>query len=217
MISIVLPVYNEEARIETTLDSLAQQEAILSGTQQVEILVVDNASTDRTVALAAGYQVELLSAPRGKLKARTVGIEHAKGEIIVAVDGDSTYPPRWLTYITRHFANEQVVAVSGPRIYGDAPWLNLLTLPYGLLLHPSFMMNGGNSAFRRAAFALTGGFQAIDELDVDAVTKEEEIAFGYRLTQVGAHVKDFQAICYTSARRWFEARHAQERQRGERF
>lgn len=217
MISIVLPVYNEEARIRTTLQSLRQQRAILSGALQAEILVVDSASIDRTAALAADYGAELLQAPKGKLTAREVGIAHARGEIIAAVDGDSTYPPCWLGRIVGHFTNPQVAAVSGPRIYSDALLMNLVTYPWGLLFKPGFYMCGGNSAFRRAAFYETGRFYRTDQLNIDTMINEEEIAFGYRLASMGLVIKDPLAYCYTSARRWFETRHAHERQRGERF
>jgi glycosyltransferase involved in cell wall biosynthesis len=213
VISIVLPVYNEETRIEATLDSLVQQ----SGVGQVELLVVDSGSTDRTILLTAEYGVKLLQAPRGKITARRVGIDQAQGDIIVAVDGDSIYPPGWLAQLTGHFADERVVGVSGPRIYSDAAWLNLFTYPWGLFFKPAGLMCGGNSAFRRADFFETGGFYATDELDVDAMIEEEELSFGYRLMCRGTVVKDQFAYCYTTARRWFEARHAQERQRGERF
>lgn len=217
MISIVLPVYNEETRISATLQSLRQQEAILSGALQAEILVVNSASTDRTAALVAGYGAELLQAPRGKLRAREVGIAHARGDVIVAVDGDTTYPPGWLERLTGHFRNEQVVAVSGIWMFGDARWLNAISLPCALLFQASCHLSGGNSAFRREAYYATGGWRKVDELDAVAMVREEELAFGYRLASLGQVVKDPLAYCYTSARRWFEARHAGERQRGERF
>lgn len=211
-VSIIVPVYNEEEYIEAALQSILNQDA-----PGVEVIVVNSQSTDRTVELASKYPVAILQAPRGKLKARAVGIENASGEIIVACDGDSIYPPGWLDKLIRHFDNPEVVAVSGPRIYQDALLINLFTLPYNAFCRPHHFMSGGNSAFKKHAFYQIGGFRPVDELNVEEITAEEETAFGDRLAQVGRYIYDFQAICYTSARRFFDPKHNTERQRGERF
>lgn len=212
-VGVVLPVFNEDERLAACLDSLfAQQDA-----PPYEVLVVDSYSTDETAMIAQRYPVGLIEAPRGKLTARTIGIEAAWGDVIVAVDGDSTYPPFWLHLLLRHFADPDVVAVTGPRIFTDMPALNFFTQPFHLVFRAAHHMYGGNSAFRKAAFYETGGFRPVNQLDVRVMVGEEEVAFGDRLARVGRYVLDYDAFCYTSARRWFSERHKLERLSGQRF
>lgn len=212
-VSVIIPVFNEEEHIESTLESILSQNV-----PGVEVIVVNSESTDRTVELASRYPVAILQAPRGKLKARAIGIAGASGEVIVAADGDSIYPAGWLHKLTRHFSDPQVIAVSGPRLYFDRTELNIALYAYYFLLPRPNLMLGGNSAFRRDAFYQVGGFQHVDEYNANSVQQEEEHAFGDRLASLGRYVYDREAVCYTSGRRWcLTCKHQVERQRGERF
>lgn len=87
VVSIVIPAFNEEDNILTTLKSILTQNILYKYKDYFECIVVDNESTDRTADIARQY-CQVISAPRGKLNARDAGIKHASGDIIVSCDAD---------------------------------------------------------------------------------------------------------------------------------
>ena len=92
-ISIVVPVFNEEAAIGHDLDILIQ--TMDTSGHDHEIIVVDDGSTDSSAEIVGRYdQVRLLRHPhnRGPGAARTTGLRAAQGDIVVMTDGDGTYP-----------------------------------------------------------------------------------------------------------------------------
>lgn len=84
MVSIIIPAYNEEEFIETTLKSLKNL------AKDQEIIVVDDCSKDRTGELAAkmGVKVIQLDKNRGKTEAITAGVRESKGNTLVLLDAD---------------------------------------------------------------------------------------------------------------------------------
>ncbi len=172
--SVVIPAFNEEFYLSDCLASLAAQD--FAG--RVEIIVVDNNSTDRTatIAAAAGALV-VFEAERGVCHARQRGTDTARGEIIVSADADTIYPPDWLSKIDDWFsAQPRGVAVGGPCYFHDGPswglWLqralfsgvHLVTRWGGPVLY----VTATNFAFRRDAFCGydTRLAQGGDELDL---------------------------------------------------
>lgn len=189
MISIVMAALNEENYIRASLESLNKQKG------DSELIVVDNESTDRTKEIAADLGAKVISARRGKLNARDAGIRAAHGDIIVAVDADSYYPPGWLLRLVSHFKNDKVVAVGGHRVYDRGfHWVTLL---------PINRFFGGNSAFRKQAYLDTGGFRLnTDQFSLAKMTLEEEIRFKRRLKKIGKVVTDRKARIISSSRRF---------------
>jgi len=95
LISIVIPVYNEEAAIAADLDTI--RETMDTAGYAYEIIVVNDGSTDRTAEIvASGPWVRVVAHPqnRGTGAARTSGMRAASGQVIVMTDGDGTYPNR---------------------------------------------------------------------------------------------------------------------------
>ncbi|MGB9632071.1 MAG: glycosyltransferase family 2 protein, partial [Chloroflexaceae bacterium] len=97
-LSVVIPAYNEEdgiaAIVERVLAIRPQLAAV--GVDDLECIVVDDGSTDRTAAIVQGYgdQVRLIRQQnRGYGGALKTGFSVARGELIGFLDADSTYPP----------------------------------------------------------------------------------------------------------------------------
>lgn len=93
MISIVIPMYNEEAAVADDLRGI--QAAMDASGLDYEIIVVDDGSTDGSAQIVRGFEgVHLLQHPRnrGTGAARTTGLRAARGEIVVMTDADGTYP-----------------------------------------------------------------------------------------------------------------------------
>lgn len=85
-ISVIIPAYNAESTIESTLESVLNQTY-----QNLEIIVVNDGSTDRTLAVLAKYatKIKLIStANKGVSHARNTGLKYSKGEFIQYLDAD---------------------------------------------------------------------------------------------------------------------------------
>src|SRR5580698_2099218 len=97
-ISFSIPAYNEEHRIGRCLVAV-QKEIVRSGMEnECEIVVVNNASTDRTKEIASKFAgVKVVDETRkGLTWARQAGFEHSSGELVANVDSDTMVPPGWL-------------------------------------------------------------------------------------------------------------------------
>lgn len=96
MISIIVPIYNTEAYLAECLDSLLCQTV-----QDLQIILVDDGSTDNSVALEKEYaakdcRIEVYQqAHAGQSAARNNGLKHATGEFMAFVDADDTIAPDW--------------------------------------------------------------------------------------------------------------------------
>jgi len=91
-LTIVIPALNEELGIGPTLDNIPTDQLLAAG-YSVEILVVDNGSTDRTATIARDHGARVVSqSKRGYGNAYQAGFAAATGDIIVSGDADMTYP-----------------------------------------------------------------------------------------------------------------------------
>ena len=173
-LSVVIPAYNEEAYLPATLDSLQRQQ-VPGG---FEIIVVDNASTDRTAEVAARLGARVVWEERtGVCAARQRGTEEARGSIVVSTDADTVHPAGWLARLAARFDADDVVAVAGPCRYTDPPWwarvfptgwFATIAALHALTGHVPYI-TATNVAFRREGFAgydtrLTQGGDEVDLL-----------------------------------------------------
>jgi glycosyltransferase involved in cell wall biosynthesis len=108
-ISVVVPAFNSEATIEKCLEALAAQSL-----PPLEVIVVDDGSTDGTAALARRH-TWVLSNPRtrGPAGARNAGAYLARGGIIAFTDSDCIPPRDWLKNIAAALSDENTGAVGG--------------------------------------------------------------------------------------------------------
>ena len=172
--SVVVPAFNEADYLPATLDSLRAQD--FRG--EVEVIVVDNNSTDATAAVAAAHGARVLHEPHvGVCWARQRGTAAARGQIVVSTDADTTHPPDWLSTIDEAFGvDDRCVAVAGPCRYVDAPtwgrWYAVLLFAVvsGVyrLSHRVVYVTATNVAFRKAAWTGydTSLTQGGDEFDL---------------------------------------------------
>jgi cellulose synthase/poly-beta-1,6-N-acetylglucosamine synthase-like glycosyltransferase/peptidoglycan/xylan/chitin deacetylase (PgdA/CDA1 family) len=110
-VSVIVPAYNEKECIADTVRSLAASD------HPVEILVVDDGSTDNTADIAESLQlpnVKVIRKPNGgKPSALNTGIMHARHNLIVMIDGDTVFEPTTVRRLVQPFADPTVGAVAG--------------------------------------------------------------------------------------------------------
>ena len=107
-ISVVIPCHNEEEGVRAVIE---QMPPIVD-----EILVVDNASTDRTSEVARSLGARVVYEERkGYGRAYQTGFEKARGDIIVTMDGDGTYPPSSIELCIRVLITEKIDFMTASR------------------------------------------------------------------------------------------------------
>lgn len=206
-ISVIVCAYNEEKYIASCLLAIAAQRR-----RPDEVIVVDNASTDRTGTIARGIAgVTVVEEPRkGLVRARQRGLDASGGAVVVYTDADCLPPAHWLERIeARLGAHPDAVAITGTFRYYDwdrpsraiarlydvtvAPATQVLVrdvLGLGAILY------GGNFAARREALLAIGGFDTAIEFH------GEDTNLGRRLSRLGRVLLSDRCWVYTSARRF---------------
>jgi cellulose synthase/poly-beta-1,6-N-acetylglucosamine synthase-like glycosyltransferase len=120
-VSILIAAYNEEASIQKKLE---QTLALDYPPDKMEIIILSDGSTDRTDEIVSKFsdsRVQLLRAPEreGKTYIQNLGVEVARGEVMVFSDATTVYHPLALQYLACNFADPHVGAVSGRFQYFD--------------------------------------------------------------------------------------------------
>lgn len=117
---MVIPVYNEEHSIEQVIRK------VQSVPVQKEIIVVDDASSDRTPEILRalpGIRVLTHSQNRGKGAAVRTGLNNARGEVVIIQDADLEYDPEDYPRLIAPFKDPECVAVFGSRFRGRGLFL----------------------------------------------------------------------------------------------
>lgn len=204
-VSVLVPTLNEEDYVGPTVRTLRAQTLVEAFPEDVEVILVDSASQDATVAAARPYVDRVVTAPRGKLNALAVAVEAARGELIVEADADGLYPPGWLNLLLEPYrgdAGDPVAGVYAPFVYYDSPVVKFLSPAIRATLMGLGNFPGGARSYRRSAYEAAGGFRrGVDQRDFWALWTEEEFLFPKRLAEVGRVVFNPRAGCFKSARR----------------
>jgi 2-phospho-L-lactate transferase/gluconeogenesis factor (CofD/UPF0052 family) len=133
MVSIVVPVLNEEATVEQVLKAVTALDFQDMGLSK-EVLLVDGGSTDHTLELAKGVRsvrVFSLLARHGRGAAMRLGVEKARGNLVVFFPGDDEYRPEDVKGVVRTLMNSGFRAVFGTRATKCTDLSNQLKAIYG--------------------------------------------------------------------------------------
>lgn len=181
LVSILIAARNEEDKIADTIEDILRQNY---PQELLELIVIDDHSTDRTSEIISGYWaagVKLITLNEDKplnsykKKAISEAINLAKGELIVTTDADCRMNKNWLQTIVSHYEANQYKLISSPVVFFEEKsfFERLQTLEFLYLIglgaatignkNPS-TCNGANLAYRKDLFFELGGFKGIDEL-----------------------------------------------------
>jgi glycosyltransferase involved in cell wall biosynthesis/4-amino-4-deoxy-L-arabinose transferase-like glycosyltransferase len=200
--SVIVPVYNGEEHLGRCLDALQA-----SSVAPLEIIVVDDGSTDRSGELARAKGVSVIStgSRSGPAHARNRGAGEARGDILVFIDADVAVHPDTLEKILAAFSAQlDLQALMGS--YDDAPAERSVISLYKNLLHHYVHQQGrrraltfwaGCGAVRRRTYLELGGMN-------ETYTRPsiEDIEMGYRLHQRGYQCELHRDVQATHLKRW---------------
>ncbi|SEC67645.1 bifunctional polysaccharide deacetylase/glycosyltransferase family 2 protein [Streptomyces sp. KS_5] len=205
-VSVIVPAYNEKECIASTLQSLAQS------THPIEIIVVDDGSTDGTseIARAAARELGMTNVRvirqenAGKPAALNNGVRSAGHDIVVMMDGDTVFEPDTVRQLVQPFADPAVGAVAGNAKVGNrntviGAWQHIeYVMGFNLdrrmydLLRCMPTIPGAIGAFRREAVLEVGG------MSEDTLAEDTDIT-------IAMHRAGWRVVYQEHARAWTEA------------
>lgn len=194
-ISVIVPAYNEEKVIESALESLLQLDY-----PNFEVVVVDDGSTDQTLAKAARFAGEYgncrirvtTQQNGGKASALNAGVALTESPIVLCMDADSRLEPQTLKRAVVHFRDPSIGAVAGnvKVVNRENLWARLQALEYieGLNMTrraQSFLsvvniVPGPIGLFRREAIVAVGGYD-LDTFAEDADLTLKILTAGWKV------------------------------------
>ena len=192
LISVIIPVLNEESTIEDTLKQVRD----LSGTK--EIIVVDGGSTDKTFELATQFADKVLKSKSGRARQMNVGAEAARGDVLFFLHSDSEIKGEVLISIQEKMKNSAVIGGCCSLKIDDESWpLRFISWTSNLRAKYLNLMFGDQGIFvRKSIFSQIGGYPE-QELMEDWELSRKLSKFKGKLVQLSERI-------YTSARRWHE-------------
>ncbi|WP_459180427.1 bifunctional polysaccharide deacetylase/glycosyltransferase family 2 protein [Streptomyces sp.] len=201
-VSVIVPAYNEHECIANTVASLVASD------HPVEIIVVDDGSTDGTADIVEAMglpEVTVVRQPNsGKPTALNTGVAAARYELVVMMDGDTVFEPATVRELVRPFADPRVGAVAGNAKVGNrgsmiGRWQHIeYVMGFNLdrrmydLMRCMPTIPGAVGGFRRAALADVGG------MSDDTLAEDTDVTMA--LHRAGWHV-----VYAERARAWTEA------------
>ena len=181
-ISIVIPALNEEPKIEKTLKSLRNQTIEKN---RLELIVVDNGSTDRTVSIAEKLADQVLVRPNCTVgAARNYGAQISQGDILVCTDADCEFENNWLETGIRLLEEHPNTVFGGglktPK--EDASWVEEYWLlnQSGEAIQQQDLM-GSCIFIKKNHFTLVSGFD-------ESITSGEDSDLSERLRKAGLDI-----------------------------
>ena len=201
-VSVILCTCNRSAALRQTLEALGRVR--IPRDWNVELIVVDNASTDDTAIIVKNatlerMEVRYLHEPRkGKCHALNAGLALARGEFILFTDDDVLPSEEWLEESVAPMLNDSCDAMTGHLILAPhlmRPWLTdghkmLLALSLDAQSRDwSRELIGATMGFRRAVLERVPGFDPELGPGPDALGFCEDTIFGWQVAQAGFRIE----------------------------
>lgn len=190
LLSIIIPAHNEEKYLKSAL--LSVQNAAMLCTSQIEIILVANRCTDKTVQIAQNHGCKIIeNGYRNISQIKNEGVQHAQGDIIVTMDADSIMHKNLFVEIERLAASGNYIGGQAPVRY-DRHSMGILFLT--MLLETGLILRGYAGGFywcTRDAFNTLGGFD-------ETMPFCEDIDFAKRLKKLSNTLHAKYALLYNT-------------------
>jgi glycosyltransferase involved in cell wall biosynthesis len=186
LLSVVIPAFNEELYLQETLSRL--RDAVSLCPCRVEIIVVDNASVDRTAEVAQSFGARVArESVHNIARVRNAGARAARGDVLAFVDADTSVPPHFLERIAEVMADANCMGGSADIVHAPASRLLRTYLKAWRWLGIRLGMAQGAAQFcRKSAFTLVSGYD-------ESQFMGEDVDFYWRLqrlcTRIGGYLK----------------------------
>ena len=178
LISVVIPAFNEERCLGTTLASLARAKAFLQKEESIpaEIIVVDNDSVDSTASVALDFGAAVVKEARHNVaRVRNTGARAASGDVLVFVDADTVVPDELLWRIVKVTAEPACVGGAIDTDYRPVKRTSKIYLQLWRIIGKLTGMAQGATQFcRRDAFFALNGYD-------ETLFMGEDVDFYWRL------------------------------------
>ena len=183
IISVIVPAYNAAATLAECLAALHKQSRAPD-----EIIVVDDGSTDRTAELARASGARVLQQPnRGPAAARNLGVQNARGDLILFTDADCAPAPDWVAQMLAPFADAGISGAKGVYRTRQKSWTARFAQAeyedkYDRMRRYATIdfIDTYSAAYRRAVYLANDGM----DLSFPRASGED-VEFSYRLAQRG--------------------------------
>jgi GT2 family glycosyltransferase len=180
-VCFIVVTYNAEQFVGHCLASLLGQSY---PAEKIQVMVVDNASTDSTVRIVTQRfpDITLIVSPRnlGFARANNVAIRRTDTDFVALVNADAVLEPTWLERMVEGMASDPAIAIGGCKIY----------YPDGLLQHVGGIIHGNGLTDHQGAFEPDAG-QYNERRDVDYVTGAAMIVRREALNELGALPEEY--------------------------
>lgn len=200
LVSVIICTRNRASDLRDTLDTIVTQRP--SRVQSVELLIVDNGSTDETAQVVADASKRspfpvryVLEETPGVAFARNTALYQARGDVLLYTDDDVRVRPGWIDDMTRPILDDGFDAVAGgvklaPHL--ERPWMDTWHRAYLAstegLSRPIDNLVGANMALSRRVLEEVPAFDT--EIGPGRLGLSEESHFGERLHQAGFRIAD---------------------------
>ena len=184
-VSIIIPTYNEEKYLPSCLRSILDMNY---SKESIEIIVVDNGSTDETVNIANDFGVEILEDHSLNVSGlRNLGARKATGEVLAFVDADCIVDKDWLHNAARYIGDMHVSGWGSPPVFPEnQTWVQktwFLIRQKENIVQDVDWLETMNLFVRKEQFAAIGGFN-------ESLVTCEDVDFSYRISNHGKIVSD---------------------------
>jgi len=195
-ISILIPCYNEEKNIKKCLDAIFTSKY---DKKKIEVVVIDDGSTDNTLNIIKKYKKNNLKIVKGKHKGKSpalnLGVKKAKHDFIITLDADTIVEKTAIKKLVAPFENKDIGATNGSSLARNKETLltdfqrveyynnNLIRKAFSDLFNTGIWFFGAFAAYRRNVLKKIGYFKT------DTMTEDMDIALeiydaGYKIHNV---------------------------------
>jgi len=205
-VSVLIPFRDEAENLPHLLTSLLAQSY---PKELVEFIFIDDHSSDTSTQLLVDYTL-VLNEGEGKKAALATGLKQASGELVVTLDADCRYGPKWLETIVNYYEYTRASLLIAPVKIApaDTLWEKFQALEFQSLAasaagaalgqHP-IMCNGANLAFKRSLYnaeddVFRQAYASGDDMFLMEYAKSKKVAIAY--------VKSKEAMASTRAVAW---------------